>query len=173
MTDIARLADFDPTVPAAKVEAADASPVQDTGFDVVALLLIVLVIITVHILSVGLRDDSPTGQAFKAATLREMLTFILGLVVITMAAGENNTRSSRALSIPAVRWLLTGIGGFYSLYVSLLIVSIGQIFFVGAPLPGILAGVVALLPIFASLGTIISVVLFVLFLSVPIAFIER
>ena len=161
-TEVSPLANMDAAVSALTVESTEPVLSQDTGFDVTALLTIILIILLFHVLSPTLRSDSPTGQAFKATSLRQVITVVLGLLTIALAAGENNkTDRTKAFSAPVARWLTIGIVGFYALYAVLLILSVP------------IAALAALLPIFAQLGTLIGVVLYTLIFWATITTTER
>jgi NitT/TauT family transport system permease protein len=150
-TDISTLA-----VPVLRVEAPKLLPVQDTGFDVAALLTVGLIIVLFHVLSPALRDDSQTGQAFSAMSLRQLITVVFGFLTIALAAGENNkSERMKAFSLPAIRWLVKGIVGFYLAYALVLLISLLGVFSVA-------------LPIFALASTLISVIVYVLILGATI-----
>src|SRR5258708_11743036 len=161
-TEVSPLANMDAALPALTVESTEPALSQDTGFDVTALLTIAVIILLFHVLSPTLRSDSPTGQAFKATSLRQVITVVLGLLTIALAAGENNkTDRTKAFSAPVIRWLTIGIVGFYALYPVLLVLAVP----ITAP--------AAILPLFPQLPTLIHLVPYVLVFRTTIATTDR
>src|SRR5260221_2432898 len=151
-TDLSTLA-----LPGLSIEAPRTFLEQDTGFDIAALLTIGLIIGLFHILAPALREDSQTGQAFSAMSLRQVITIVFGFLTIALAAGENNKSDRmKAFSLPAIRWLVRGIVGFYLIYAVLLLVS--------------LIGFISIVqPLFAFASTLTSVIVYILILGATIA----
>ena len=144
--DASALGNLDSAVPVLAVEPAESPPTQDSGFDVTALLTIILVIVMFHVLSPALRDDSPTGQAFKAASLRQLITVILGLAAFALFNGERNQRRTTQLYLVA-RAVAGGVLGIYVAYV------VVYVFF------GLDIATDTLLPAIAELAALVSAVL--------------
>src|SRR5438105_2453792 len=78
-------------------DAADEITGQTTGLDVAALLTIFGIIVLFHVLSVGLRTDSPLGAAIKLDSLRKVLTVLLGFLALTVFIGERHLRTPSRL----------------------------------------------------------------------------
>jgi NitT/TauT family transport system permease protein len=149
-TDVSTLGNLDSAMPVLAIEPADSLPTQDTGFDVTALLTIILIIVTFHVLSPALRDDSPTGQAFKAASLRQVITVILGFLSVALFNGERNQRGTTTQAA-AQRRLMTGniAGGLLGLYV---VYVVSFVFF------GLNIATDTILPTLVELAALLSVV---------------
>ena len=93
----------------------DAPPdAQTLGLDIAALLTFGLIAALYQVLALDLRNSSPTGLAFKADSLRVVITLIFGFLGVSLFIGEGDPRGNRS----PLR-IVAGIGlALYTAYVA-------------------------------------------------------
>lgn len=114
---------------------------QTTLFDLASLLTILLIVILFHVLSPGLREDSPTGQAFKPDSLRRVVTVILAFLSLAIFLSERNDKRASL-----IRSIAGGLLALFTLYVASFV-------FLSLEL-----ATDTLLPLLAELGSLIGVI---------------
>jgi NitT/TauT family transport system permease protein len=90
---------------------------QDNGLDIAALLMILLIVILLHVLIPSLRDDSPTGSAFKADSLRRVITLIGVFISASLFVGDarhNHAIRTVAGALMAAFLLYTALFVFFT-----------------------------------------------------------